>query len=94
MSSGTLSFWLRCQDYLVVVTLGDVHHLHYLTYRNRFVRVDAESGVFLVLEEAHQVVYDQCVLLAKLLAFALLHSVLQGQTCLYSWYFLTSYFHP
>ena len=26
--------------------------------------------------------YDQCVLLAKLLAFALLHFVLQGQTCL------------
>ena len=26
--------------------------------------------------------YDQCVLLAKLLAFALLHSVLQGQICL------------
>ena len=28
------------------------------------------------------VCYDQCVLLAKLLAFALLHFVLQGQTCL------------
>ena len=26
--------------------------------------------------------YDQCILLAKLLAFALLHSVLQGQICL------------
>ena len=26
--------------------------------------------------------YDQCVLLAKLLAFALLHSLLQGQICL------------
>ena len=26
--------------------------------------------------------YDQCFLLAKLLAFVLLHSVLQGQTCL------------
>ena len=26
--------------------------------------------------------YDQCVLLAKLLAFALLHFVLQGHTCL------------
>ena len=25
---------------------------------------------------------EQCVLLAKLLAFALLHPVLQGQTCL------------
>ena len=36
------------------------------------------------LEEG--VCYDQCVLLAKhcfvMLAFALLHSVLQGQTCL------------
>ena len=51
----------------------------------------AESSLVL-LEEG--VCYDQCVLLAKLLAFALLHSVLQGQTCLYSWYFLTSYFHP
>ena len=29
------------------------------------------------------VCYDQCFLLAKLLAFALLHSVLQGQTCLF-----------
>ena len=28
------------------------------------------------------VCYDQCVLLAKLLALAILHSVLQGQTCL------------
>ena len=28
------------------------------------------------------VCYDQCVLLAKLLAFALPHSVLQGQICL------------
>ena len=28
------------------------------------------------------VCYDQCVLLAKLLAFALLHSILQGQGCL------------
>ena len=33
-----------------------------------------------LLEEG--VCYDQCVLLAKLLAFALLHFVLQGQTCL------------
>ena len=32
-----------------------------------------------LLEEG--VCYDQCVLLAKLLAFALLHSVLQGQIC-------------
>ena len=28
------------------------------------------------------VCYDQCVLLAKLFAFDLLHFVLQGQTCL------------
>ena len=34
----------------------------------------------MLLEEG--VCYDQCVLLAKLLAFARLHSVLQGQTCL------------
>ena len=33
-----------------------------------------------LLEEG--VCYDQCVLLAKLLAFALIHFVLQGQTCL------------
>ena len=33
-----------------------------------------------LLEEG--VCYDQCILLAKLLAFALLHSVLQGQICL------------
>ena len=38
-----------------------------------------ESSLVL-LEEG--VFYDQCVLLAKLLAFALLHFVLQGQTCL------------
>ena len=38
-----------------------------------------ESSLVL-LEEG--VCYDQCVLLAKLLAFALLHSVLQGQICL------------
>ena len=31
------------------------------------------------------VCYDQCVLFAKLLAFALLHFVLQGQTCLLFW---------
>ena len=34
----------------------------------------------MLLEEG--ICYDQCVLLAKLLAFALLHFVLQGQTCL------------
>ena len=34
----------------------------------------------LLLEEG--ICYDQCVLLAKPLAFALLHSVLQGQICL------------
>ena len=38
-----------------------------------------ESSLVL-LEEG--ICYDQCFLLAKLLAFALLHSVLQGQTCL------------
>ncbi|KAB0361128.1 hypothetical protein FD754_005284 [Muntiacus muntjak] len=38
-----------------------------------------ESSLVL-LEEG--VCYDQCVLLANLLAFALLHSVLQGQICL------------
>ena len=38
-----------------------------------------ESSLVL-LEEG--VCYDQCVLLAKLLAFALLHSILQGQICL------------
>ena len=38
------------------------------------------------------VCYDHCVLMAKLLAFALLHFVLQGQICLYSRYLLTSYF--
>ena len=38
-----------------------------------------ESSLVL-LEEG--VCYDQCVLLAKLLSFALLHSVLQGQICL------------
>ena len=34
----------------------------------------------MLLEEG--VCYDQCILLAKLLAFALLHSVLQVQICL------------
>ena len=39
------------------------------------------------------VCYDQCVLLAKtLLAFALLHSVLQAKFVYYSRYLLTSYF--
>ena len=35
---------------------------------------------FVLLKES--VCYDQCILLAKFLAFALLHSVLQGQICL------------
>ena len=35
----------------------------------------------LVLLEEH-VCYDQCIFLAKLLVFALLHSVFQGQICL------------
>ena len=43
-----------------------------------------------LLEEG--VCYDQCVLLAKLLAFALLHFVLQGPICLLFRYLLTSYF--
>ena len=34
----------------------------------------------MLLEEC--VCYDQCILLEKLLAFALLHSVLQDQICL------------
>ena len=34
----------------------------------------------MLLEES--VCYDQCILLAQLLAFPLLHFVLQGQTCL------------
>ena len=38
-----------------------------------------ESSIVL-FEEG--VCYDQCVLLAKLLDFALLYSVLQGQICL------------
>ena len=38
------------------------------------------------------VCYDQCFLLAKLLAVALLHFVLQGQTCLLTRYLLSSYF--
>ena len=42
---------------------------------------------FVLLEEG--VCYDQCILLAKLLAFALLHFVLWGQICLL---LLTSYF--
>ena len=38
-----------------------------------------ESSLVLLKEG---VCYDQCILLAKLLAFALLHFILQGQTCL------------
>ena len=34
----------------------------------------------MLLEEG--VYYDQCIRLAKLLAFVLLHSILQGQICL------------
>ena len=45
----------------------------------------------MLLEE--EVCYDQCVLLKKLLAFALLHFVLQGQTYLSPRYLLTSYFY-
>ena len=44
----------------------------------------------MLLEE--DVFYDQCVLLAKLLAFALLHLAFQGQICLLLKYLLTSYF--
>ena len=43
------------------------------------------------------VYYDQCVLLRKLLAFALLHFVLQGQNCLLlqiSLDFLVLHFNP
>ena len=50
----------------------------------------------LVLSE-EGVCYDQCILLAKLLAFALLHSVLQGQICLLlqvSFDFLLLYSNP
>ena len=48
-----------------------------------------ESSLVL-LEEG--VCYDQCVLLAKLLAFALLHSVLKAKFACYSRYLLISYF--
>ena len=44
----------------------------------------------MLLEE--DVCYDQCVLLAKLLAFALFHFVLQSQSCVLPQYLLTSYF--
>ena len=40
------------------------------------------------------VCYDQCVLLTKLLAFALLHFVLQGQTCQVSLDFLLLHSNP
>ena len=40
----------------------------------------------MLLEEG--VCYDQCVLGKTLLAFALLHSVLQGQICLFLQVFL------
>jgi len=43
-----------------------------------------------LLEE--DVCYDKCVLLAKLLAFALFHFVLQSQSCGLPQYLLTSYF--
>ena len=49
----------------------------------------------LLLEEGF--CYDQCLLLAKLLSFALLHFVLQGQTCLIlqvSLDFLLLHFNP
>ena len=44
----------------------------------------------MLLEEG--VYYDQCVLLAKLLAFALLYLVPQGQPCLLLQISLDSYF--
>ena len=44
----------------------------------------------MLLEE--DVCYDKCVLLAKLLAFALFHFVLQSQSCGLPQYLLTSYF--
>ena len=44
-----------------------------------------------VLEEG--VCYDQCILLAKLLGFDLLHFVLQAKFACYSRYLLTSYFY-
>ena len=53
-----------------------------------------ESSLVL-LEEG--VCYDQCILLAKLLTFALLHFVLQDQTCLLlhvSLDFILLYFSP
>ena len=44
----------------------------------------------MLLEEG--VCYDQCVLLEKLLAFVLLHSVFQGQIYVLLLVFLDSYF--
>ena len=44
----------------------------------------------MLLEEG--VCYDQCILLAKLLAFALLYYVLQAKFVCHSRYLLTSYF--
>ena len=44
----------------------------------------------MLLEEG--IFYDLYILLAKLLAFSLIHFVLQGQTCLLFRYLLTSYF--
>ena len=48
-----------------------------------------ESSLVL-LEEG--VCYDQCIFLTKLLVFALLHSVLQGQICLLLQVFLETFF--
>ena len=48
------------------------------------------ASSLLLLEEG--VCYDQCILLAKLLAFALLHFVLQAKLTCYSRYLLTSFF--
>ena len=47
-------------------------------------------GSLVLLEEG--VCYDQCILFTELLAFALLHSVLQGQIYMLLLVFLDSYF--
>ena len=76
----TVSSWsCLCWLYRVSLSLAEKNIINLILVLTTWGCPRVKLSLVLLEED---VCYDQCVLLEKLLASALLHSVLQGQTCL------------
>ena len=85
-----LSSWsCFCWPYRASPSLAAKNIINMISVLTIWICPHVESSLVL-LEEG--VCYDQCIFLAKFYVFVLLHSSFQGQICLYSRCFLTSFF--